>query len=90
MWKRLAVLWTVIRGDARLLWLALKHPLQPRWLKPVVALMALYVLSPVDFVPDFIPLLGVVDDIVLVPLAMRWLLGRLPAAVRADIGHGAA
>lgn len=90
MWKRLAVLWTVIRGDARLMWLALKHPLQPRWLKPAVALMVLYVLSPVDFIPDFIPLLGVVDDIVLVPLAMRWLLGRLPAAVRADIGHGAA
>ncbi len=90
MWKRLAVLWTVIRGDARLMWLALKHPLQPRWLKPAVALMLLYVLSPVDFIPDFIPLLGVVDDIVLVPLAMRWLLGRLPAAVRADIGHGAA
>lgn len=86
MWKRLAVLWTVVRGDARQLWLALRHPLSPRWLKPAVALMVIYVISPVDFIPDVIPLLGVVDDVVLVPLAMRFLLRRLPAAVRADIG----
>ena len=90
MWRRLALLWTVVRGDARMLWRALKHPLQPRWLKPVVALVALYVLSPVDFIPDFIPLLGVIDDIVLVPLAMRFILGKLPVALRAEIGHGTA
>lgn len=87
MWKRLALLWTVVRGDARMLWLALKHPLRPRWLKPAVALVLLYLLSPVDLMPDFIPLLGVVDDIVLVPLALHAILKRLPAAVRADIGH---
>ncbi|MDO9091730.1 MAG: YkvA family protein [Rubrivivax sp.] len=85
MLKRLALLWTVIRGDARLLWLALKHPLAPGWLKPAVALMLLYVLSPVDFIPDFIPLLGVVDDVVMVPLAIRFILKRLPAQLRADI-----
>ena len=87
MWKRLAVLWTVVRGDARMLWLALRHPLQPHWLKPVLALVAIYLISPVDLIPDFIPFLGIVDDIVLVPLAMRAILKRLPAAVRADIGH---
>lgn len=90
MWKRLALLWAVVRGDARMLWLALKHPLQPRWLKPAVALVLLYLLSPVDLIPDFIPLLGVLDDIVLVPLALRAILKRLPAPVRNDIGHGAA
>ena len=56
MWKRLAVLWSVVRGDARLLWLALKHPLSPRWLKPAVGLMVLYVLSPVDLIPDALPI----------------------------------
>jgi len=35
-------------------------------------------------VPDVLPVLGVVDDLVLVPLAIRWLLSRLPADVRAD------
>ena len=85
MWKRLAVLWSVVRGDARLLWLALKHPLSPRWLKPAVGLMVLYVLSPVDLIPDVIPVLGLLDDVVLVPLAIRFVLKRLPARVRADI-----
>jgi len=85
MWKRLSVLWAVVRGDARLLWRAWKHPLSPRWLKPAVALMALYVVSPIDLIPDVIPFLGVVDDVVLLPLAMRFLLKRLPAHVMADI-----
>ena len=85
MWKRLAVLWSVVRGDARLLWLALKHPLSPRWLKPAVGLMALYVLSPVDLIPDVIPLVGLVDDVVLLPLAIRFVLKRLPLRVRQDI-----
>lgn len=85
MWKRLSVLWAVIRGDARLLWLALKHPLSPGWLKPAVGLMALYVLSPVDLIPDVIPLLGLADDVVLLPLAIRFLLKRLPERVRSDI-----
>ncbi len=88
MWKRLAVLWTVVRGDARMLWRALRHPLQPRWLKPALALVAIYVISPIDLIPDVIPFFGVIDDIVLVPLAMRFMLQRLPAAVRVDIGHG--
>ena len=82
MWKRLAVLWSVVRGDARLLWHALRHPEAPRWLKLGTGLIVLYLLSPVDLIPDAIPLLGVVDDIVLVPLAIRWLLARLPAHIR--------
>ncbi len=87
MLKKLAVLWALVRGDARQLWRALRHPLQPRWLKPAVGLMLLYLLSPVDLLPDFIPVLGLVDDLVLIPLAVRWVLNRLPPAVRADIGH---
>jgi uncharacterized membrane protein YkvA (DUF1232 family) len=78
MWKRLSLLWSLLRGDARQLWAALRHPLAPGWLKWGTALVALYLLSPVDFVPDWIPFLGAVDDLVLVPLAIRWLLDRLP------------
>ena len=55
------------------------------WL--AVAGMALYLLSPVDFIPDVVPIFGVVDDLVLIPLAIRYVLRKLPAAVRADIGH---
>ena len=85
MWKRLSLLWAGVRGDARLLWLALKHPLSPGWLKPAVALMLLYVVSPVDLIPDAIPILGLMDDVVLIPLAIRFVLRRLPARVRDDI-----
>jgi uncharacterized membrane protein YkvA (DUF1232 family) len=87
MWKRLSLLWTVLRGDARLLWFALRHPLAPRWLKPALALVGLYLLSPVDLLPDTLPLLGVVDDLVLVPLALSWIVQRLPAALRADFAR---
>jgi uncharacterized membrane protein YkvA (DUF1232 family) len=88
MWKRLSVLWTLVKGDARLLWRALKHPQAPGWLKLGTLGIVLYVLSPVDLLPDVLPVVGVLDDIVLVPLAVSWLLARLPAALRADIGAG--
>ncbi len=84
MWKRVTVLWTVVRIDARRLWFALRHPGAPGWLKVGAALIALYLFSPIDLIPDAIPFVGMLDDIVLVPLAIRWLLGRLPANVRAD------
>jgi uncharacterized membrane protein YkvA (DUF1232 family) len=83
MWKRLTLLWTVLRGDARRLWFALRHPASPGWLKLGVALIALYLFSPLDLVPDVIPFIGVVDDLVLVPLAIRWLLNRLPPEIAA-------
>ena len=77
MLKRLTLLWTVVRGDARQLWCALRHPDAPKWLKVGTALIVLYVLSPIDLIPDFIPVLGLMDDVVLVPLAIRFLLKRL-------------
>jgi uncharacterized membrane protein YkvA (DUF1232 family) len=85
MGKRLLLLWTLVRGDAMRLWRALRHPASPSWLKWAVAGLALYLVSPVDLLPDFIPLLGMVDDLVLIPLAIRALLNRLPPNVRADI-----
>jgi len=83
MWKRLTLLWTVLRGDARQLWFALRHPGAPGWLKLGTALIALYLLSPVDLLPDALPFVGVIDDIVLVPLAIRWMLRRLPPDIAA-------
>lgn len=88
MLKRLTLLWTLVRGDARLLWRALRHPGAPRWLRPAVALLALYLVWPADLVPDLVPVLGLADDLVLVPLAVRFLLDRLPPALRAELGAG--
>ena len=87
MFKRLAILWTVLRGDARQLWFALRHPNAPGWLKLGTALIALYLFSPIDLLPDVLPFIGVMDDIVLVPLAIRWLLKRLPPEIAAAVAR---
>jgi len=90
MWKRVSVLWTVVRGDARLLWRALRHPQAPGWLKLATLGIVAYVIWPLDLIPEFLPVIGVVDDLVIVPLAIRFLLDRLPAALRAEISRPAA
>lgn len=85
MWKRVSLVWSAVKGDARLLWYALLHPQSPPWLKWGTAGIVLYLLSPIDLVPDFIPVVGLLDDLVLVPLAMRWLLRKLPRHIFDDI-----
>ena len=89
MWKRLALLWSLVRGDARRLWFALRHPAAPGWLKLGAALIVAYVVSPIDLIPDVLPVLGVVDDLVVVPLAIRFLLDRLPREIADAAARGA-
>lgn len=84
MLKRIAMLWSVVRGDAMQLWRALRHPASPGWLKWAVGGLLLYVFSPVDLIPEFIPVVGLLDDVVLVPLLIRFILNRLPAHLRAS------
>jgi uncharacterized membrane protein YkvA (DUF1232 family) len=78
MFKRLSALWTLARRDGRLFWFALRHPDAPVWLKPAAVGLVLYAISPIDLIPDFIAGLGLVDDIVLIPLAMHLILRALP------------
>ena len=73
----------MLRGDARRLWFAVRHPAAPPWLKLGAALIVLYVVSPIDLIPDVLPVIGVVDDLIVVPLAIRWLLNRLPPEIAA-------
>lgn len=81
MWKRFSALWTMARRDGKLLWYAMRHPDAPRWLRPAIAGLALYALSPIDLIPDVVAGLGIVDDLVLIPLAVHWLLKSLPPHV---------
>jgi len=84
MWKRWSALWLLVRTDARTLWFALCHPQAPAWLKGGTALLLLYLVSPIDLIPDAIPLLGVVDDLVLIPAAVRLMLKYLPPQILAE------
>lgn len=89
MWKRLSVIWSLVKGDASQLWHAVRHPLAPNWLKWGTAGIVLYLVSPVDLIPDVIPVIGLLDDVILVPLAIRWLLKHLPANIREDLARRA-
>jgi uncharacterized membrane protein YkvA (DUF1232 family) len=77
---RLFRLWRLARGDLGLLWFALQHRNRPVWLWPAVAVLGLYALDPLNLT---LPVLGIVDDFVLVPLALHLLLKLLPTQIRA-------
>jgi len=62
----------------------------PWALRIFALLIAAYVLSPIDLIPDFIPVLGYLDDVILVPLAIRLLLRLLPPDVVVDARNRAA
>lgn len=79
--------WRVSRNDLHLLWFTLKHPARPGWLLPITVLLGIYALSPLNFA---IPVIGILDDLVIVPLALHWLLKLIPQPLREDYVKGAA
>ncbi|MFL9841025.1 YkvA family protein [Sphingomonas sp. ST-64] len=73
-----------IRVEAHAVWLAVRDPRTPLLAKLVGLLVAAYALSPIDLIPDFIPVLGLVDDALLIPAGV-WLFEKLvPAALLAE------
>lgn len=66
-----------IKRDGVMLWFASRDPRTPLWLKVMAFFVVAYALSPIDLVPDFIPVLGYLDDVILLPvliwLIVRWL-----------------
>jgi uncharacterized membrane protein YkvA (DUF1232 family) len=73
-----------IKRDAVTLWFARRHPRTPWHAKALGLFVVAYALSPIDLIPDFIPVLGYLDDVVLLP-AVIWLTVRmLPADVLAQ------
>lgn len=57
--------------DLAVLRLALKDPRTPWYAKALVGLVVFYALSPIDLIPDFIPLIGQLDDLIVVPLGLK-------------------
>lgn len=70
-----------LKRDGVMLWFARCHPRTP-WLPKVLSIAtAAYVLSPVDLIPDFIPILGYLDEVILVPLLIALIVRLLPEEV---------
>jgi uncharacterized membrane protein YkvA (DUF1232 family) len=77
--KKFAWLWRVLKGDLRVLWHALRHPDRPGWLIPAIALVTLYAIDPFNFA---VPLAGIVDDGVLVPMVLHLMVRCLPTQLQ--------
>jgi len=68
-----------IERDVTALWIAARDPRTPALAKVVAALVAAYALSPIDFIPDLIPVLGYLGDIIIVPLGILPAIRLIPA-----------
>lgn len=70
-----------IKQNVFVLYLAYKHPQLPWYAKLVSVLVVAYAFSPVDLIPDFIPVLGYLDDIIIVPLGITLALKMIPRSI---------
>ncbi|WP_338721185.1 DUF1232 domain-containing protein [Devosia sp. XK-2] len=76
----------LFRKEVVQLWKAFWATETPFHLKAATLFVAFYLVNPFDILPDFIPLLGWVDDIVLVPLMVSWIVSRLPVPAKVYAG----
>ena len=79
----------IFRRHLAIMWRGFWHPATPFHLKAIMLGIVTYLVSPIDIVPDFLAILGWVDDILLVSLASNWIIRRLPPEVRESDGHQA-
>ena len=80
-WKRRA---RQLKTETYALYLAYKDPRTPWYARLSAALVVGYAFSPIDLIPDFIPVLGYLDDLILVPLGAALVLRMIPPDVLAE------
>jgi uncharacterized membrane protein YkvA (DUF1232 family) len=73
-----------LRVDAHAVWLSARDPRVPWYAKLLGLIVTGYALSPIDLIPDFIPVLGLLDDLVLIPAGIWLMLRLIPDAVFAE------
>ena len=73
-----------VKRDIAALWIAARDPRCPLAAKLVAGLVVAYALSPIDLIPDFIPVLGYLDDLILLPLGIALAIRLLPRQLLAD------
>ena len=73
-----------VKRELLALALAMRHPRTPWYARLVIAGCVAYALTPVDFIPDAIPVVGFIDDLIFIPLAIALAVRFVPAPVLAD------
>lgn len=90
-WRERARGWARgIKRDIAALWLAARDPRVPWSAKAVAASVVAYALSPVDLIPDVIPVLGYLDDLIIVPLGILLAVRLVPSPLMAEFRTAAA
>jgi uncharacterized membrane protein YkvA (DUF1232 family) len=68
-----------IKRDVVAVWIAARDPRVPWYAKALAFAVAAYALSPIDLIPDFIPVLGYLDDLIIVPLGLLLVIRLIPS-----------
>jgi uncharacterized membrane protein YkvA (DUF1232 family) len=79
-----------LKREIVVLWLAARDPRTPLLAKLLAGAVAAYALSPIDLIPDLVPVLGLLDDLILVPVGIWLALRLIPQALIAELRDTAA
>ena len=79
-----------IKRDVLALWIAARDPRTPLLAKAMAGAVAAYALSPIDLIPDVIPVLGYLDDLLILPLGIMLAVRMIPAPLLAEFRDRAA
>jgi uncharacterized membrane protein YkvA (DUF1232 family) len=90
MFERLKPWARRVKRDAVAVWIAARDPRVPWYAKVVAATTAAYALSPIDLIPDFIPVIGYLDDLVIVPLGIAVTVRLIPEGLMQEFRAEAA
>jgi uncharacterized membrane protein YkvA (DUF1232 family) len=85
MFEKLKAWAAAMKRDVLALYLATREPRVPWYAKLLAAITAAYALSPIDLIPDFIPVLGYLDDIILLPLLIYLTIRLIPGEVMVEL-----
>ncbi len=73
-----------LKRETYALYLAYRHPGVPWYAKAFSACVVAYAFSPIDLIPDFIPILGYLDDLILIPLGIALAMHMIPPEIMQD------
>jgi len=84
MLKKLKEKGRELKSNVFLLYRSSRDPRMPLHVKILALLIVAYIISPIDIIPDFIPVLGLVDEVILVPIFLTFTVSLIPDEIRQE------